>query len=545
MMGRIEPAERGSAQARRGRRLLAAAGAVVAFAAAPALAQETGGLRGGLSVGTGGDSPTLSPRRSAAEPAGTEDEDSGAPAYVPLSVGALPAEPDGIAGVAAESPFTDDSPPVSRTAPSDDRGSDEQPLADGAGTMGTVPERPAERAAAAERLNRRAEAIEGRDRATEEDPYAPLGLRLGTFTVLPSLEQGLAWTSNASSSPGGASAVLSETTLRLDAISDWSRHSAAFSAYGIFRKSLSGEEIKDPEAGLDADLVLELGDSLRGTASAGYNLRPESAASPVDLPPTTSRPLRQTLTASLGLEKTAGKLLFGLTGNIERQRYGDAELAGGGELSQRERDFLLSTAMLRLGYEISPALTPFMEAELGRRAYDLAVDSNGYDRSALRTGARAGLAFDLGEKLFGEVSAGWLHEDLDDARLSSISAASVEADLYWSPERGTLVGLQAATSVEGATAPDESGSVLYTSRLSVERRMRANLTGNAALGADFRGYAGSGSYDLTLSAQAGLTYWFNRYAGLTGRARHETVKSDEPGREAETNSIFLGLRLQR
>jgi hypothetical protein len=37
----------------------------------------------------------------------------------------------------------------------------------------------------------------------------------------------------------------------------------------------------------------------------------------------------------------------------------------------------------------------------------------------------------------------------------------------------------------------------------------------------------------------------NRYAGLTGWLRHESQKSNLPGRDYDANSVFLGLRLQR
>ena len=55
----------------------------------------------------------------------------------------------------------------------------------------------------------------------------------------------------------------------------------------------------------------------------------------------------------------------------------------------------------------------------------------------------------------------------------------------------------------------------------------------------------SDGHDLILSAEAGLTWWLNRYAGLTGRVRHETLKSNLPDRDSETNSVFLGVKLQR
>lgn len=537
-MSQIEPAKRWSA--RHARRLLLVASASALLASSPAPAQEIDELR------------SVSSQEGEQSDAGLWTEETGfRTTYVTQSPGPSFAEEeaatDGLFGGPVDDPFI--AAPLPSARPQENRQTSTWPQAaepQETEATGTVRAQSAERAGAAEPQNQRVQAIETRSRAPEEGPYAPLGLRLGTFLVTSSLEQGITWTSNATSSPDGESAVLSETTLRLNALSDWSRHAAALSAYGTFRETLSGEEVSDPEGGFDGNLVLDLGGDFRATASAAYDLRRESAASPVDLPPVTFRPLRHTMTGSVGLEKALGKLGLGISGNVERQQFGDAELEGGGDLSQRDRDFVLTTAVLRAGYEISPALTPFVEAELGRRAYDLSRDANGYDRSATRTGARAGLAFDLGEKLFGEVSAGWVGEDIDDPRLTSLSAATVSADIFWSPMRGTLVGLQAATIVEGTTTPDSSGSVLYIGRLSVERELRANLTGYTALGAEWRDYPGEDDrYELTLAAEAGMTYWFNRYAGLTGRARHERFTSDQSASDSETSSVFLGVKLQR
>lgn len=391
----------------------------------------------------------------------------------------------------------------------------------------------------------REEAIEGLDREPEENPYAPLGLRLGTFTVTPTVETGITATSNADSSPDGGSAILSETILRLRGVSDWSRHSAAFDAYGSLRESISGQSLDEKEFGIRGTTVIELGNEFRALAGAGYVIKPESASSPVVIEGTASRPIRQILTGNLGLEKDVGKLRLGIDGNVERDWYGDAELSSGGTLSQKERDATLATLNLRTGYEISPALTPFVEVEVGRRFYDEKQDASGFERSADRLGARAGLEFDLGEKLSGEFSAGWLREKLDDERLGSISGAAVDADIKWSPQRGTNVSLLGTTVVEGTTTAGESGSILYAGRLNVEREIRANLTGNMAFGASYRDYAGSDGRDNILSAEAGATYWFNRYAGLAGRARHEQLKSNLPGRDSKTNSVFLGLKLQR
>src|SRR5690606_26322059 len=176
---------------------------------------------------------------------------------------------------------------------------------------------------------------------------------------------------------------------------------------------------------------------------------------------------------------------------------------------------------------------------------DERVDAAGYQRSADRLRIHGGTEFDLGEKLNGEFSLGWVREALDDDRLPAISGLSVDADIRWSPERGTTIGLRGTTTVEGTTTAGESGSILYSGRLTAERSIRSNLTANAALGVDWRDYAGSNGHDRILSAEAGLTWWLNRYAGLTTPLRSETQTSNLPGRDYDAASRVPGRKLHR
>ncbi|TIW19279.1 MAG: hypothetical protein E5V65_10855, partial [Mesorhizobium sp.] len=148
-------------------------------------------------------------------------------------------------------------------------------------------------------------------------------------------------------------------------------------------------------------------------------------------------------------------------------------------------------------------------------------------------------------KLSGEFSVGWLREAIDDDRLPANAGPYVNADLKWSPERGTIIGLTGRTTIESTTTAGESGDVLYSGRLTGERQVRANLTANSALGLDWRDYTGSDGHDLILSAEAGLTWWLNRYAGLTTRVRTEKLTSNLTGRDYVANSVYLGLKVQR
>lgn len=510
------------------------------------------------------------------DPNTTADDGIPAPLYQPASDGATPDEADA-GGTAAKKPkslFSDDDGDVSaqgrprtaaaraaaRKAASQPQQSTAERLADarkkktgadddpGDGDVtGTVRSKTvdSEDVVKTKRDSERAEAIEGLEKDTEANPYAPVGIRAGSFVITPTAESGVTWTSNANSSASGSPATLSETTLRLNAISDYGGDKTTFDAFGNFRKTISGEEIKETRAGVDAALERDLGGDWRALASLGYEVGPESASSPVAVTGTLDQPIKHAFDGSLGVEKDVGKLRLRLTGNVEREIYGDAELSTGGSVSQADRDTTLGTVVLRTGYEISPALVPFVELEYGQRFYDEDLDSNGFDRASTRMGARGGVAFDFGEKLSGEVSAGWINEDLKDPRLASIAGPSLAGNVRWSPIRGTNVEFNAETTVEGATSANESGSLLHSGRVTLSHELRANLTAEATLRAALRDYTGQDGEDHIYSAEAGMTWWLNRYVGLTGKARTEREESTLPGRDYTTNSVFVGLKLQR
>lgn len=393
------------------------------------------------------------------------------------------------------------------------------------------------------RLNPRVAPVQGSYVRREDNPYAPVGFRVGTFNLYPSLEQGLEATSNASNSPGGDDALVSQTRLQLRGHSDWSRHRLDVNGNLVYEDAISGDVEAELRGSAQAALRVDISHSLTGLARLSYEAERESVSSPLAVTGVERQPIRHRLTGEVGLAKGLGPLRFAVTGIVTRDRYGDAELSDGTELSQDDRNSTLTLARLRAGYELSPALSPFVELEAGRRFYDETYDDAGYERSASRLGVRAGVAVDIAEKLSGEFSAGWLREDIDDDRLRDVSGLALAASLQWSPMRGTNVFLEGTTTVEGGTGSD-SGSLLYASRLRVERALRSNLTGELAIGADWRDYE-AGGHDLTLHGEAGLTWWLNRYAGLVSRVRHERRTSSLASREYDSSSIFVGMRLQR
>src|SRR5690606_6696671 len=192
-------------------------------------------------------------------------------------------------------------------------------------------------------------------------------------------------------------AVISETTLRLRATSDWTKHSLDMAGELTYEDALSGNIESELRGNLEADLQIDISNSLSGGARVAYDAARVSVNSPLAIIGVDQQPIRHRLTGEVGLDKTIGTLRVAATGQLTRDQYGSARLSDGTSISQDDRNSTLALARLRVGYEVSPALVPFAEVEAGRRSYDEARDRAGYERSGLRLGARAGVAVDISE----------------------------------------------------------------------------------------------------------------------------------------------------
>ncbi len=200
----------------------------------------------------------------------------------------------------------------------------------------------------------------------------------------------------------------------------------------------------------------------------------------------------------------------------------------------------------RIGYELSPALVPFIEASLGRGRYDLRLDSNGYARSYDTLSGRGGVELDLGEKLNGELSLGYARYRFDDARLKDLNGVTVEGLINWSPLRGTDVTYGLSTTLEPSTTSGESGALAYTLSSRLTHELRSALVARLSSSLTLRNYpSGAASNDQKVwLAGAGLTYDINRYLALTGDVSYERTMN-EGGNSTNVARIGVGLTLRR
>lgn len=381
--------------------------------------------------------------------------------------------------------------------------------------------------------------------ALDASSYDPLGIRLGSFVILPSVELRGGYTSNAAgSSTGGPSGIL---TVVPDLIvkSDWSRHELGFALHGNLDYFSDGSVAPQPNINAEANARLDLPRDWALRLRANYNYQTQSLSS-LDYPSGVENPPGvNTYNAGATLDGTVGRVALQLRSGVTYTGYEDGKGANGEIIPQGDRDNTWVSAATRVGYEVTPAFTPFVEAELSDRSFRQKIDSNGFNRASQGITLRGGIAYSADPVLKGELALGWHHERYDDDAFQPLNAMTIDGNVLWAPTELTNFALRAATYVDPTTDPSSAGSIVYDIGLKAQHALRRNLTLDADLGYQYQKYEGINAADVTYEAGFGVTWKINRSAWVVGRFQQEYYKSATPGGDYPTTTVTVGLRLQR
>ena len=386
-----------------------------------------------------------------------------------------------------------------------------------------------------------AEPIDGQEQPRE--PVDPTGIRLGTFLLRPSVNQGIDTEITRSSGSRTRRDYLS-TTFRGTLSSDWSRHSLTVTGEGRLERNIGGNaEGERPEANIGADLRLDLADDTIAHITGGYSFTRENDYDPNAVGGAATQSGVNEFTGGVSVERDLGKVHGTVALELSRTTYTDAELSDGTVLSMKDRNRTGIDGRLRLGYELSPALTPYVEVATGHTFYDQKRDNSGYARSSQSYAARTGVEFDLGEKLRGEIGTGYEFVDYEDGRLKSVDAITFNGNATWSPRRGTDVDLGLRTTIQDSTTPGQSGWVEYQLTAALAHEMRDNLVARLTGGTTLRDFSSGQSNETVWVAGAGISWAINRYLDLTGDVEYERASGG--GADDRILRAGVGLTLKR
>lgn len=379
----------------------------------------------------------------------------------------------------------------------------------------------------------------------EDDPWAPLGLRVGGLVVTPSLTQSLGYDTNPNRAPNAPKgSVVSRTEGEVAVRSDWLTHSFTSTLRGGYSYYPGQRDASRPEAqgasllrlnvSRDTDIDLESRLSLDTQRPGSTNF---NAA-------TTERPNVYGYGGSAGVTQRFNRLSLNLRGSVDRTSYDNATDTLGGLIRQSYRNLVQYGVRGRIGYELTPGISPFFEVSTDKRVFDETVDSAGFRRSSTGVGARVGSSFELTRLLTGEAAVGYQQRAYDDPRLRELRGVVGEAALIWSATPLTTVTLRGATDLADTTLANVSGSVNRRVSLEVSHALRRNWTVAGIASLSRATFEGAGPTEDTYVFGIRTEYKLTRSVSVRASFTHERLKSTTPGSDYTANIALIGLKLQ-
>ena len=380
-----------------------------------------------------------------------------------------------------------------------------------------------------------------------DDPYAPLGLRTGAFTLYPAIELIGGYDSNPAHAAGAQGAALYTVAPELRAQSNWSRHELK----GELRGSYTGYSpdtsptLSRPYLNGKADGRIDVSKLTRIDLGTRVTVSTDNPGSPNLQAGLAKLPIFATFGGSAGIGQKFNRFDLSLKGDAERTVYQQSTLTDGSTASNEDRNYNQYGAILRGGYELLPGVTPFVELGTDTRRHDLPTDLVGYQRNSKGVTGKLGSTFDLRGTLTGEVALGYTQRSYDDPRLDKLAGLMGNASLIWAANALTTVKLSATSTVGESTIAGVSGVLYRDVGLQIDHSFRRWLIGSLKLGFGVDDYVGMSREDKRYSAGVGLTYKLDRSTQIKGEFRQDWLRSNVTGSDYSASIFLLGLRLQR
>jgi hypothetical protein len=379
------------------------------------------------------------------------------------------------------------------------------------------------------------------------DPYAPLGLRAGSFLLYPSVDLSAGYNSDPENVPHGPSSSLFVVAPELQVQSDWSRHSLTADIKGTY--DLYGADLV-PSLNLPyfSSVIDGRIDVLRDTQILLENrflLSTNNPGSPNNQADLARLPIYTDVGGTLGLAQTFNRLQVTAKATFDSVSYQDSVLTNGEVVSNADEDYNQYGGTLRVGYELGPGLKPFVEVGADERIYDQQIDAAGLQRDSTGSSVKVGGDVNLFGSLTGEIAAGYLQRVYQDPTLPDISGPTLDGALIWQATALTTAKFTAATTVTESVLPGTSGELSRAFNLQVDHAFLLRLIGTGQVGYEHDDYVGLGRLDNRYFTSVGLIYKLSREIQLKGTVREDWLTSNFAGVAYEATSFLVGVRLQR
>jgi len=369
----------------------------------------------------------------------------------------------------------------------------------------------------------------------------PLGTRLGSFLLFPSIGLGMEFDDNIYRTENDReSDFVAHVAPELRLVSDWNNHELELRANLEAGRYFDNTSEDYADWGLETNGRVDVSRSTQVFGGLQYEGLHEDRGSPdgaVGVEPTEF----DRATASIGASHRFNRITVTGEGRFVQLDFDDVRAGGGGHINNDDRDRDVWIAAAQANYEIVPAYQAFVRAVYNVRDYRLGTDDFGIDRDSDGIEVVVGTEFDLTGVTFGNVFAGYRSQWYQDDSLDSIDGFAFGGQLTSNFTPITTGQLTVQRQIEETSVNTAEGFWSTSVRATLDHELLRNLVLRGGLAYYLQEYEGIDRDDDVFLATAGALWQANRHLGFGATYTFESRDShgQAAGTEYDDNRVML------
>ena len=376
-------------------------------------------------------------------------------------------------------------------------------------------------------------------RLFNQEPYDPVGIRLGSFVYFPEVTLAGEVTSNVLRLTPADSDVATEFSSRARLVSNWKTHALEFNARGLTTFHNEFESENDASWDVEARGRLDLARRTNVQGLISHDVRQEGRGA-IDAALTGDRAKITTDSADLTLNHRFNRLSVQLRGGYDGIDFGTS---GSAAKLNDDRDTEITTEAVRTTWEFRPTFSVFGEVESNQRRYNVAAASDGFSRNSNGERYRAGIDFGAaGAIVRGEVSVGYGTQDLSDAGLSDVDGVLIDANVAWRMSELSTLRFLARSDIFDTNTAGSGGVLSRTAGIEARHAFRRYVVATAGLSYTDFDYDNVAISESELRGSLLLEYYVNRDWTLFGQWDHANFDSNQPNGTWTADDLRIGAR---
>jgi len=383
----------------------------------------------------------------------------------------------------------------------------------------------------------------------DANPYAPLGIGVGSLRLYPYAEPTYGYDTNPNrltADVHGSQFFRVDAGLRLR--SEWTRDEIQGNLRLGYVDYFSVQNADRPDGAGDVFYRWDVARDTKVRFEGRFTLdtqRPGAPGLATSLPNVVvvNRPLILSFGTAAGVTESFGRLDATLRGTYDRWIYQNAYYNDGSVLNLTSTSYNAYGINPRLAFELNPSMKPFVEAIVDKRIHDSWLDPYGYARDSTGVYGRIGTTFKITDLVRGEASGGYAQRDYADPRLPRLRGPIIDAAIIYTATPLTTFTLRAATTLSETTLQGAAGVLSRNITFDATHAMFRNFTITATGSYQTNNYQGADTLERVGTAGVKLEYKLTRSLSIKGSYFWQRLVSTSNS-NFTANVIMGGLRFE-